>query len=580
MNEDSPRRPPSDCRRPVSVSGNMGPAGFELGEPSLADLRVQIGGDETLSPVIRAQWRSSIKRIGEWLERDLHLLPPRMNALRHGIVALNPAALGVSRKRVQNAVSHVKAALRHAGTLDDFGSPGAPLTARWRALYDGLGEVRLKRGLIRFLRYCSGNGIAPDDVNDAVVNDFLAAMLASSFVKKPRDLHRQVCRHWNAAADIVASWPDARVTVPDNRPVNASLAWGDFVPAFREDTDAYLSWLGGENLLAEDERVSACKPSTVERRREYLRLAASMAIREGVPLDGLTTLRDLIVPDTVKRILEGYLRSSNQEPSTFVIDLAERLRAIAKGWVHLPEKDVQVLDGYCRKLGKHRKTGLTEKNRAVVRRLRDPETRRRFLILPRRLVDRAIAEHGALHNAAVTMQIGLAIQILQVAPMRVANLAALEIGVNVIPVGNHFHLVIPDHDVKNGVALEYPLPEPVSDMLAFYLSTFRPRLKGAESDWLFPGENGHKSSPTLGQQITERTERELGYAVTAHQFRHIAAALILAANPGNFELVRRILGHKTLHTTIAFYIELENTAAAGQFANLIMQEIEDHGGPG
>ena len=62
---------------------------------------------------------------------------------------------------------------------------------------------------------------------------------------------------------------------------------------------------------------------------------------------------------------------------------------------------------------------------------------------------------------------------------------------------------------------------------------------------------------TLGGQITKLIEREIGLAITPHQFRHAAAALILRTDPGNYELVRRVLGHKSLATTTSFYIGLE-----------------------
>ena len=66
-----------------------------------------------------------------------------------------------------------------------------------------------------------------------------------------------------------------------------------------------------------------------------------------------------------------------------------------------------------------------------------------------------------------------------VAPMRLANLAALHLEKNVIRVGGPeptYHLVIPPEDVENDQPLEYPLPKLVSETLGRYLTEFRPRL--------------------------------------------------------------------------------------------------------
>jgi integrase len=58
-----------------------------------------------------------------------------------------------------------------------------------------------------------------------------------------------------------------------------------------------------------------------------------------------------------------------------------------------------------------------------------------------------------------------------------------------------------------------------------------------------------------------------------HQFRHAAAALILQNHPGNYEMVRRILGHKNVQTTINFYIGLETAEAARMFGEIVSARL-------
>jgi integrase len=191
----------------------------------------------------------------------------------------------------------------------------------------------------------------------------------------------------------------------------------------------------------------------------------------------------------------------------------------------------------------------------------------------------AEAQAGRLarHKAAVQAQMAAAIQILIVAPMRISNLAALSLVQNVLQPGGlngPILLHIPEQDVKNGVALEYPVPQVVSDLVLTYKREFRNRLKGSNSEWLFPGEGGQaKQSKTLSEQIIKVIQRELGIRLTPHQMRHAAAALILEAEPGNYELVRRVLGHKNIQTTINFYVGLETAAAAKQYAALALRHV-------
>ena len=160
--------------------------------------------------------------------------------------------------------------------------------------------------------------------------------------------------------------------------------------------------------------------------------------------------------------------------------------------------------------------------------------------------------------------------------MRLANLAALNLEENVVRVGGvepTYHLVIPPEDVKNEEPLEYPLPKEMNEMLETYLAVFRPRLCRSASQWLFPGEfDGHKSKATLSEQITDRIIKEIGIRVTAHQFRHLAAAFILEKDPANYEFVRRVLGHKNLQTTISFYVGLETIDAVRKFSAMALED--------
>jgi integrase len=67
--------------------------------------------------------------------------------------------------------------------------------------------------------------------------------------------------------------------------------------------------------------------------------------------------------------------------------------------------------------------------------------------------------------------------------------------------------------------------------------------------------------------------------MTVHQFRHAAAAVYLHHNPGDYETVRRLLGHRDIQTTIKFYCGLETIAATEEFGRLIREKIEFHNDP-
>jgi len=123
--------------------------------------------------------------------------------------------------------------------------------------------------------------------------------------------------------------------------------------------------------------------------------------------------------------------------------------------------------------------------------------------------------------------------------------------------------------------LSFKLDEVVSEVIDEYVHDFRPALlRGHNGDWLFPGEaGGHKEKISFSTQIVERIEKATSIRITAHQFRHAAGALILKHHPGNYELVRRILGHKSVQTTINFYCDLETTQASEIYTDILRNHV-------
>jgi integrase len=190
------------------------------------------------------------------------------------------------------------------------------------------------------------------------------------------------------------------------------------------------------------------------------------------------------------------------------------------------------------------------------------------------MADARINRNTKPYRAAVTAQLAIAILILIRAPVRIQNLASIRIGINLIRPGGPgtpYMLVFPDYDVKNGVPLEFAFNEATTVLIDEYIYHHRPQLmRGFNHEWLFAGEaQGPKTTKTLSEQISDRLWKELGLEVTPHQFRHAAAYIMLKADPGNYELVRRVLGHRSITTTLNFYIGLETLEATRQFGEIV-----------
>lgn len=199
--------------------------------------------------------------------------------------------------------------------------------------------------------------------------------------------------------------------------------------------------------------------------------------------------------------------------------------------------------------------------------------------LPNALLAKARGDRDhAPVKAAVTAQIAVAIAILTVAPIRLQNLVSIRLEENLIKPGGletPYWLVYPRYDVKNRVDLNFSLDQYLTDLIDEYVHDFRPvLLRGSNGPCLFPGESGGCKTPAMfSEQISKRIKKATGLSITVHQFRHAAAAVYLKHHPGEYETVRRLLGHRNIQTTINFYCGLETVHATQTFGKLIRETM-------
>jgi integrase len=63
--------------------------------------------------------------------------------------------------------------------------------------------------------------------------------------------------------------------------------------------------------------------------------------------------------------------------------------------------------------------------------------------------------------------------------------------------------------------------------------------------------------------------------MTAHQFRHAAAAIFLKEHPGEYETIRQLLGHRSIQTTMNFYVGLNTIQANELFSEIIKKRLDE-----
>lgn len=236
------------------------------------------------------------------------------------------------------------------------------------------------------------------------------------------------------------------------------------------------------------------------------------------------------------------------------------------------EKDLAALANVKQKLGST-PTGLTEKNRRLLRQFSDPQQRAALLRLPDVLLDQLRTARFSPARRLQKVRTALAIELLVTSPVRLQNLAALRLDQHLQwpsgRAGTAF-ITIRESEAKNDQPLEYEITGCTRELLREYLDRYRAHVADSRNPWLFVHENGKPvSAGTLRDGIVKAIKRQLGIHMTPHQFRHVAAAIALDARPGAIGLVKDLLGHKNIKTTMNFYAGMRTREAGREYDKIL-----------
>jgi len=545
---------------------------------SLATLKERVEEDRSVELLRRREICSAITTVAKWLNMPPEMIPAAMSYLRPRLGGLHPIQLGVSDRRIQNVRSLLLSAFRIAGISTKLAPYTAKMSPAWQQLWDLMEGDRYGRTeLSRLFRYCSANGIVPSDLSDVISSDFLTALEAESLIKKPKVRHQSVCRVWNQQAGNHAGsgWPQIELTIPkyDNRlyGVDESLV----SDAIKDDLAGYLAHLAGADLFGSMSKPF--RPKSVEIFRGHFWRYLSALHHSGVGIADVNALDELVVPAMFERALRWLYERNGKKTSKHIGEIAWAVRCYA---VKYRTCDYETLAFYKRAIERLRVNtpGLSDKNRTAMAQFNDPKAVTRYVALPSTLWSKAVAigmtveGRNKRKEAQLMVQAAVAIEIAMFAPIRIQNLSTIRLDQHISWNANRLRLSFPAHEVKNDQALDFLLPVEASERIKRYINEWRSLFMPATNPHLFPGRNGKpKDQSALRNQMKKAIFDHTGLQMTPHQFRHAAAKLLLDAKPGHYEVVRKLLGHKTLTTTYAHYAGAETDAAIELYDDIILQ---------
>ena len=534
---------------------------------TLADVLKRIASAEDLTPRQKGEIASAVHSLALWLQRTPGEIPANHEYLRRAFERLNYGTLGVGRGRVRNVQSLLKQGLMSAGVPTSTETYLVPLSPAWTVLKEGIVESYPRDCLMRFMRFCSALGIEPKQVDDRIIEGYGEALRKENMTARPEVAVQSAVRLWNRMIDQVPGWPQVRLT-PLLRRETYTLRWDQLPPDLVADVERYLAILAGVDPTDPLSPPRPLKPRSIRKRRYELLQLISALRHGGERVEELHGLADLCHVARVRKALPFFFdrhrrrhgNGADPADSTMIGGIANTIRAVAKHYVQTPADIVQELSRLAGRLNR-RRGGMSEKNRRRLAQLDVPGVEQRMVSHALIEMDKLARKNTPTRMDAVRYSVLLAIEILLLAPMRIDNLAHLDLDEHFIwpphRVGS-IGIVIPRSGVKNGVPLTYKIPQESAAAVYTFLDRFRSLLLSNDSRALFPGR-GHdaKCSDTLSRQIKKLLRNELGIEWTAHAFRHLAVRIYLREHPGDYEGARRLLAHLNAETTYQTYEGME-----------------------
>jgi integrase len=574
-----PEALPGRARVEVQEPGPDKGAAFALLKPESPPANLEeVIGLLDMAPRASGRYRSmksAARTVARVLDRRPADVPTDPAILRELLAKAAPAAAKVKPTHWSACRSRLLAALSELGIDVMPGRYIGPPSHEWTNLMESLPDKGSRAALSRLVSFFTREGLSPSTVDASHLGRFERELQATSLRKSPAAQFRKAIRAWDRAREAVPGWPNCTVELQAD-PRRYAIDLERFPQSFRDDLASFLADSGDPDPFS-DNYTKRVRPITVALRRRQLHQVASALVASGkIPIDQCTSLAVLVKTENAKAALR-HLHDRKGRTTPYLGDQAQLLRVVAKYWVKATEDEVVALGSVAYNLTEKQK-GMVAKNRERLRQFDLPDNRLALLTLPSRIMADARRSKAKDRDVALKIMLAVAVELLLVAPMRINNLAGLQLDRHVLSVRRGerrvWHIVIPGHETKNGVPFELALPPDTGQLLFAYLDSYRPSIADAPGPYLFPSPSGGRRSNTpFAKSISDFIFRETGLKMNVHLFRHLVGKLYFAEHPEDVETVRRVLGHRSSTTTLRSYAELRTDDAFRRYdLTLAMQK--------
>ena len=516
------------------------------------------GNDDRLTLEQRKVRRSHLKRFCEIVGRIPTTVVTDVAIVRDLMSKANPGASGVNPANWAKLRSGVWLVMEGAGfpvVRARRVAPTPPIQRLVAIIGDDDNKAQLT--LTPLLKFFVLSGASPWEFTQDVVptyRDWLKGCYSRT--------------NWQRAFKrSIAAWTTLQTRFPQEwpqHPVTTQFGVGDFYyptweyfPHLRAEYDRHLAEMTANKPRRYGKDRKILSPSTLKAREGHVRRFASavarahtMAPHEVKSLEFIT--RPEVVDETVNLLMDRF----GSETNGGVYQTLRHINSIARHHVKRDEEELNQLIAIRASVAPP--NGPADKNVALVQLFRDAELREKFagcageslreLKRKKRLTPRDIKRGMLAFLAAILTKI----------PMRISEVLALKYGETFFDIGagtaRKVTVWLPAEMVKNNEPRRTFFGPELVRLYDIYRTVIRPHLAPASNPYLFPsGPTATRNDDHISHSLASMMHREIGVRMTAHQFRHVVGYIFLVAKPGCYDTVRRLLGHRSLKTTLRFY---------------------------
>ena len=498
----------------------------------------------------KARARAAVATVCRLLKKPAGEIPAQPNSLMRQFSRFRKAPTGLTAKSMANCKTELRYLLRKAG--GHSGRSGfRPLSADWLAIRDAYGKQPLIWKLSRFMAFCSGSGVGPQEVDDGTLEKFRTALRASAEIDKPETKVRDTIGAWNKLSALAVDMRLPKLFVPPAQIARWTIEPNKFPQSFQDDVSGWQERLSHVDPDAEEGPIHASRPASLKLYKHQVFKAASALVFSGRPIESLTSLGCLVDIDAFKAILKHLRLRQGGKLTLALHGVGTTLTGIARHQEHRDDEHVKRMARIC---ANYNVTDSISKSHERLKAFEDERLTGALLHLPDRLLKEAANPKASPRTARTLAQVAIALEIEMHAPLRRENLVALNTQQNIqsVTVNGQPRWIVrfEPHETKNRARLTYELPtvavRRIESALGFYAQP---------NGWLFPGTKGsHKQGELLGKQVKRIVEQRLGIPFHLHMMRGLVATIQTREHDNGLEFARAMLGDRSDRTVRKYYI--------------------------